>query len=199
MKTRMARRSDDYMAARRQEILDAVERCCVTKGWSRLTIDDVAKAAGLSKGGVYVHFASKLDLLEGLLERNMTQIEVLGGVSSPEEFIQAMQTAVSGLDRPSVRAMAIAQSEIQLEGVRNPRLRILIEDGMRRMTEVMESLLRRFRPELSQEDARSDALSVLFLMEGMRSYCALSEGLPQEMIRKLVERELTVLLCPPAE
>lgn len=194
----MPKRSDDYMAVRREEILDAVEQCCLTKGWTRLTIDDVAAKAGLSKGGVYVHFASKLDILEGLLERNMKHVEALGGISNAAEFIQAMQAAVSGLDSPSARAMAIAQSEIQMEGVRNPHLRIRIESGMRRMTEVMEGLLKRFRPDLADEDARSDALAVLFLLEGMRSYCALSEGLPSEVMRKLVKRELTALLYPPA-
>lgn len=194
----MARRSEDYMAARRAEILDAVERCCLTKGWVRLTIDDVAKAAGLSKGGVYVHFASKLDLLQGLLERNMAEIEFLGRAASPEEFVEAIVTAMSGLDAPSMRAMAIAQSEIQLEGVRDPRLRVLIEDGMRRMTEVMEGLSRRFRPELSQEDVHNNALSIMFLLEGMRSYCALSASLPNGALQRFVARELSALLSPAA-
>ena len=53
------KRSADYMARRRDDILGALFACVRRRGWDRTTMDDVAAEAGLSKGAVYVHFESK--------------------------------------------------------------------------------------------------------------------------------------------
>lgn len=52
----------------REAILDAAANVIVNSGVLSLTIDAVAKAAGLSKGGVLYHFSSKEALLRGMLE-----------------------------------------------------------------------------------------------------------------------------------
>jgi len=57
------------VAARRAQILDAATRVFAEKGFTRATIRDVARAAGIADGTIYNYFANKDDLLIGLLDR----------------------------------------------------------------------------------------------------------------------------------
>lgn len=51
------------------QILDAALRVFSEKGFAASRIDDIAAAAGLSKGGIYTHFKSKEEIFEALLAR----------------------------------------------------------------------------------------------------------------------------------
>lgn len=53
----------------RQAILEAAQRVAVEKGANKVSLDSVAKEAGLTKGGVLYNFPSKDALISGLLER----------------------------------------------------------------------------------------------------------------------------------
>lgn len=52
----------------RNNILFAADSVIREKGIQRLTLDEVAKVAGVSKGGLLYHFASKDALIQGMLE-----------------------------------------------------------------------------------------------------------------------------------
>ena len=53
----------------RDTILDAAQRIAAERGAGRITLDEVARESGLSKGGLLYHFASKEALLQAMLER----------------------------------------------------------------------------------------------------------------------------------
>lgn len=50
----------------RAALIVAAAAMIAEKGLNRLTIDAVAKAAGVTKGGLFHHFASKDDLIQGV-------------------------------------------------------------------------------------------------------------------------------------
>ena len=54
--------------ARREQILSAARRCFIESGYHPTRMDDIARAAGLSKGGVYFHFKSKQEVFESLVD-----------------------------------------------------------------------------------------------------------------------------------
>jgi AcrR family transcriptional regulator len=54
---------------RREQILDAAERVLVERGLAATTMADVAEAAAVAKGTVYLYFESKAELLAGLRAR----------------------------------------------------------------------------------------------------------------------------------
>lgn len=58
----------------RERLLDAAERAVLETGAGHLTLDAVAKFAGVSKGGLLHHFPSKDSLLEAMLERFLNDI-----------------------------------------------------------------------------------------------------------------------------
>lgn len=57
------------IAARRNQILDAATQVFAEKGFHRATIKDIARVAGIADGTIYTYFASKTDVLLGILNR----------------------------------------------------------------------------------------------------------------------------------
>src|SRR5579859_2782830 len=57
------------ISARRKQILDAATRVFAEKGFHRATIKDIARRAGIADGTIYTYFASKTDVLLGILNR----------------------------------------------------------------------------------------------------------------------------------
>jgi AcrR family transcriptional regulator len=57
-------------------ILGATAQLLARYGYSKTTIDDVAREAGIGKGSVYLHFASKEEIVLSLVDRAVR--EVLG-------------------------------------------------------------------------------------------------------------------------
>ncbi|MFN3323201.1 MAG: TetR/AcrR family transcriptional regulator [Bryobacteraceae bacterium] len=55
--------------ATRESILRAAETVAIRDGGNSLTLDRVAREAGVSKGGLLYHFSSKEELLRGLVRR----------------------------------------------------------------------------------------------------------------------------------
>ena len=56
-------------AARRDAILDAAQRQVLSKGYERLTVQDLLDDLQISKGAFYHYFDSKLAVIESLTER----------------------------------------------------------------------------------------------------------------------------------
>lgn len=62
-------------ASTRDKIIDAAMAIVRDQGVAKLTLDEAAKAAGLSKGGVLYHFKSKDDLIRGMVERFLSDLD----------------------------------------------------------------------------------------------------------------------------
>jgi TetR/AcrR family acrAB operon transcriptional repressor len=54
-------------AATRQAVLSSARTLFVENGYTRTTVDDIARHAGISKGGIYFHFPDKADIVRELL------------------------------------------------------------------------------------------------------------------------------------
>jgi len=71
MSPRTAELSESMKAESRKKILDAALELFAHHGYHATSVDRIARAAGVSKGGIYVHFSSKEDLLKGLIYASM--------------------------------------------------------------------------------------------------------------------------------
>lgn len=56
---------------RAERILDAAAQLIIHYGYDKTSVSDIATAAGISKGAIYLHFASKDELFEALLYREV--------------------------------------------------------------------------------------------------------------------------------
>jgi AcrR family transcriptional regulator len=66
----------------REDILDAVDDQLERVGYARMTIEEVARTAGVGKGSIYLHFASKEDLALSSIDRLVRRLLVqLAGIA----------------------------------------------------------------------------------------------------------------------
>jgi AcrR family transcriptional regulator len=113
--TRPARRA--LVEERQKQLLDAAARVFAEKGFERATIRDVARAAGVAEGSIYLYFKNKQDLLVHLPRRfiqppleafRATHMPADGPAPPPDElltFIAENITRVVTQNRELVRAL----------------------------------------------------------------------------------------------
>ncbi len=65
----MVRRTKADAQATRSSLLDAAEHLFQARGVSRTSLNDIATAAGTTRGAIYWHFKDKADLFNAMLER----------------------------------------------------------------------------------------------------------------------------------
>jgi AcrR family transcriptional regulator len=63
------------LGSARERVLEAAERVITDVGAARMTLDAVAQAAGVSKGGLLYHFPSKESLLGALAQRYVDSLD----------------------------------------------------------------------------------------------------------------------------
>ena len=73
----MARKTKEEALVTRAQIIDAARRVFHTEGVNRSTLDKVAKAAGVTRGAVYWHFANKAELFLAVKQTYMSEFELL--------------------------------------------------------------------------------------------------------------------------
>jgi AcrR family transcriptional regulator len=66
----MSRQNSENLA-REERILNAASDLIAHYGYDKTTVSDIAHQAGVSKGTIYLHFNSKDDLFEALLQREL--------------------------------------------------------------------------------------------------------------------------------
>lgn len=59
----------------RDRLLDSAEDLVSAQGATSLTLDAVAKAAGVSKGGLLYHFPTKEALLQAMVDRHLGEVD----------------------------------------------------------------------------------------------------------------------------
>ncbi|PZO64567.1 MAG: TetR/AcrR family transcriptional regulator [Paracoccus denitrificans] len=140
----------------RDHLLELAEIIVRDGGAAALTIDALAKAAGISKGGVQYSFASKDDLVRALVNRWTDQFDAIMGPAealSPVEFVQRYMKAV----RASQSALDAKMAGLMITYLQNPQDR---EDTRAWYRSVFDRL--------GGSDRTDQAARVLFLaLEGL--------------------------------
>lgn len=73
----MARRTPEQAALTREAMIDAAERVFCEKGVARATLQEIAGAAGVTRGAFYWHFKDKGELFRAMLDRVRLPFEEL--------------------------------------------------------------------------------------------------------------------------
>ena len=89
-------------AERKTQIVDATIECIARHGYNNFSMQDVAKAAGVSKGIIHYYFLNKDDLMLCVLEKVVANIELLlhktlSKASSTREKLQLFIEVCTGL------------------------------------------------------------------------------------------------------
>jgi TetR/AcrR family transcriptional regulator, acrAB operon repressor len=71
----MVRRTKADAEATRHSLLDAAEQLFQARGVSRTSLNDIANAAGTTRGAIYWHFKDKADLFNAMMDRVTLPLE----------------------------------------------------------------------------------------------------------------------------
>lgn len=144
----------------REALLDHAEALVRKEGPQGLTIDSLAKAAGISKGGVQYSFASKDILVKALVDRwtdKFDELLELDRPSSPVEFVRRYIAAL----RSGRGAIDAKMAGLMIAYIQNP-------ENLRETREWYYSIFERFMSDTPEaEAARVSFLAVegLFFMQ----------------------------------
>jgi AcrR family transcriptional regulator len=120
-----AEQRERYLETRRNQILDAAIDIFGNKGLDAATVDDLARAAGISKGTVYLYFKSKDEIFDAILaERSslpllIDSIDYMKNLKYPEEF-----SLQSFLEETGIKFLKIMEKDY-------PLLRLVLADAYR--------------------------------------------------------------------
>lgn len=104
----------------RERLLESAEGIVRSEGAAGLTIDALARAAGISKGGVQYSFSSKDALVRALIERWTHQFDALLGEAddvSPADLVQKYIKVM----RSSQAAMNAKMAGLMIAYIQNPQ------------------------------------------------------------------------------
>ena len=121
----VARRSDPPPGAKRDAILRAAIDVFAERGFFNAQVADVARAAGVAAGTVYLYFKSKDDLLVSIFERSM------------REGLTKGRAAVADESDPRERLLRLARAHLARLG-RDRNLAIVFQVELRQSTKFME-------------------------------------------------------------
>ncbi|GAA3770174.1 hypothetical protein GCM10022225_66320 [Plantactinospora mayteni] len=123
----MPRVSDEHLAARRRQILDAARRCFLRNGFHATSMQDVISEAGLSVGAVYRYFGSKHELVTSIAESVLDGADelfaTLAAAEPPLPLVEALDRALQFVESQTgpdgVFPLAI---QVWAESLRDPAL-----------------------------------------------------------------------------
>jgi AcrR family transcriptional regulator len=101
--------SEQYLEQRRQQILDAAQRCFSRNGFYEASMQDVFRESGLSAGAVYRYFKSKDELVQAIAGRSLGQVTAVIEAALSED-------PVPGLDEIAGRVAVKAQELSREDG-----------------------------------------------------------------------------------
>lgn len=128
------------MRTTRERLLDAATEAFATKGFHATTTRDIAKAAGVTSGAVYIHFESKEDLL--------FHVSAVGHGGSAEMVAKSAQGPGGPGERlgATVYALALWHAEHRTRArVVNYDLVALSEDHQREIMKLRRSIFESVR------------------------------------------------------
>lgn len=91
----MVRRTKEEAQETRNRILDFAEHVFNEKGVSRTSLDDLARAAGVTRGAIYWHFRNKAELFDAMMARITLPMEEVslrasqGGIDDPLAYVRS--------------------------------------------------------------------------------------------------------------
>lgn len=163
----------------RRRLIDAAGRVFADRGYTATSMEEVAAAAGFSKGAVYSNFESKQDLFMSLMrarieERVVAVRRVASAAGGPREQAEGAGDEMRRLlvEQPEWHRLFI---EFWAQAMREADLRVALVDARRPMREQIASLLEE-QSERHQLPlpAKAEDLAVIIL--------ALSNGLAIEQM-----------------
>ena len=183
-------------AKTRQTILDAAYVQFRRRGYTRVSLDDIAAAARVTKRTLYYHFRSKDDLLGAVLEQQhelaIAAFKTFGDRLSgtPEQIVQALFDDIAVWStRPDFAGTGFTRFVIELADLPGHLARVIARRHKALLEIQLAEVLKRARLKSPQNVARklmllSEGTIVMLLVHRDRSYVAAATEVAKQLVRK---------------
>jgi AcrR family transcriptional regulator len=166
--------SDEHLAQRRRQILDAARACFTRNGFHATSMQDVIAEAGLSVGAVYRYFRSKNDIVKAIAEETVGAADqALAEIAEhdpPLPLAMAVERAVGIIHaQTGPEGLIRVALPVWAEALRDPVLGEFVAQTYQRLRDTFERVARAAQKsgELSPDADPKAVASVLFgLMPG---------------------------------
>jgi len=156
-----------------EQILEAATEVFARKGFHEAPMEDIAAAAGLSKGALYLYFKGKDDVILGLLDRvyfrEMRDAERLAEESSSatQRLLTFVRMGVQELKR--LKPLTPVMYEFVALAARREAVRKIISEYWHRDQELLARIIRQGieTGEFEPVDPEAAAVSLIALLEGL--------------------------------
>jgi AcrR family transcriptional regulator len=196
----MPRVTEEHLASRRRQILDAARRCFSRAGFHQTSMQDILTEAGLSAGAVYRYFRSKTEIVKAIADETITQVLDQAAVDvhadPPVPLPDLIGTLITAAER-QLEPDGVLRMAIQVwgESVHNPELAASVADTYRRIRAVFIDYARRARA-AGQLPAGSDPEQVGAVLFGLMPGYIMQRALLGDVDRERYLGGLTALLGP---
>ena len=150
--------SREQMAENRIRILDAAGRLFRDRGFDVVTVSEVMKAAGMTHGGFYGHFASKDDLIAQAVAHSLTA----GSAGEPGDVDAWMDTYLSPHHRDRAATGCSSAGFAGLLHHQSPEARSAMTNGLKSQIERLAAVI----PAPQGTDPRTAAMGSWAAMVG---------------------------------
>ncbi len=158
---------------RRGQILDAARALLFEKGVGAVSMNQIAEAAELSVGTLYLYFKNKEDLFAALQEEGLDKLFDLvqsagEGVDDPREKVRRMALAYKDFSEKDRKYFEIIDYFLVSPGVKFPAdLKSRIDRHGGRILDIVESAIARCLPEGKRKEGRRYAILFWAACHGM--------------------------------
>lgn len=181
----MPRVIPEYKEEAKSRIIEAANKVFAEKGYHEATMDDIARRLGVSKGAIYLYFASKEDLFEAMCK------------TAPQAFKEILYSSFSTETDPVRSATQFFDKMLKLsasnpglsfeilsEASRNPALKRVLKQNHQEYEKVLTGFLeegRKRRMVGNNLNIRPLANALIALWNGLETL--LVSGLPVDEAR----------------
>jgi len=193
----------------RERLIDAAAQVFARRGFEAASLDEVAAAAGYTKGAVYSNFAGKTALFIALIERRIEVQSAEHARRFEGQDLEAMaQTLSDGSDQgtDSEKQWVVLAIEFWLHAMRDERARLLMADQYERARAASAALI----SSVYEKAGRQPPLpprDMAIVIEALGAGLAFQAAIDPEHVRISLQDEILARLLqlpapdatPPAE
>lgn len=181
----MPKRSAEYMAAQREQVLEAALQCFADHGFHATSTEDIARAAGCGKSAIYAHFTSKRAIVEALAEREVQRYERQGiqDISAVADYVV---NAFAEFESPRSRRLLRFSLRLVAESLDDPVLARFQQQAVEKYIHWTLALVRGepAAAGLTPGQVRDVARRFLFFWAGQGIYKMMIPTLPNALVRQ---------------
>ncbi|WP_088099908.1 TetR/AcrR family transcriptional regulator [Xanthomonas retroflexus] len=187
-----------HAEAQRRRILDAAQKCFITRGFHAGSIGDIAAEAEISQGLMYRYFANKRALILALIERQLRHDQAsISEMPAASDLVDGLLACYQQWARGEVLPIhgnAIASvalyAEINAEAHRDPMLAEVLRTHDKLTSAAIQAWLRQSdvnlgRP-VDEEGIAGRTLLLRLLVEGLAMRAVRDPDLPAARVRTLL-------------